>query len=51
MVVRVKTRSDVPTHKAGDVSEASANGNNRSERVPFSRDYLDYWVPLLEAVT
>lgn len=51
MVVRVETRSDVPARKTGDVSEASANENNRGERAPFSRDYLDYWVPLLEAVT
>ena len=51
MVVRVSTRSDVPARTTGDVSEASANENGREERPPFSREYLDYWAPLLEAVT
>ncbi len=50
MVVSVSTRSNAPARgTAGDVSEASANGNGRVERSPFSREYLDYWAPLPEA--
>lgn len=50
MVVRVSERTDVSARPtAGPVSEASANGNSRGERSPFSREYLDYWAPLVEA--
>ncbi len=52
MVVRVNPPADVPARRTtGPVSEASTNGSDPKERVPFSRDYLDYWDPLPEEAT
>ena len=51
MVVSVKTPDEAPARgSTGSVSGATANGTAEEPRAPFSREYLDYWAPLAEAV-
>ena len=49
MVVRVETPPKVPARgSAGYVSEAPANGSPPSGVTSFSREYMEYWAPLLQ---
>lgn len=49
MVVRVKTPDDAPARQqAGPVSPARANAPPRAGATSFSREYMEYWAPLLQ---
>ncbi len=49
MVVRVKTPDSPPARQvAGSVSQALANAPPRAGATSFSREYMEYWAPLLQ---
>ncbi len=51
MVVKVDSPDDGPARRPStrDVREATPKRTPPGERAPFSREYLNYWVPLPEA--
>ncbi len=49
MVVRVRTPDSPPARQpAGSVSQARANVSPRAGVTSFSREYMEYWAPLLQ---